>query len=94
MSSDAPNESSAAQVREIRYIRAAIDDIETTCQREGIDARFLDAHTLELANGDRVRARHVLIGSGSRASVPPIPGLAETRAWIDRAVIGKAVLTS
>ena len=44
-------------------------------------ARFRDAHTLELSNGRVVRARHILIGTGSKVSVPPVPGLAEARAW-------------
>ncbi|HRJ45733.1 MAG TPA: NAD(P)/FAD-dependent oxidoreductase [Opitutaceae bacterium] len=44
-------------------------------------ARFLDPHTLSLSNGRRIRARHILIGTGSSVSVPPVPGLAETRFW-------------
>lgn len=45
------------------------------------NARFADAHTLELSTGERVRAKHLLIGTGSKVSVPPIPGLAEVPAW-------------
>ena len=44
-------------------------------------ARFADPHTLELSDGRTVKGRHFLIGTGSRASVPPVPGLAEARAW-------------
>ncbi|MBL9212740.1 MAG: dihydrolipoyl dehydrogenase [Opitutaceae bacterium] len=44
-------------------------------------ARFLDAHTLELSNGDRVRAKHLLIGTGSKVSVPAVPGLADVPFW-------------
>ncbi len=44
-------------------------------------ARFVDAHTLELANGERVRGRHILIGTGSKVSVPPVPGLADVPFW-------------
>ncbi|MES2692477.1 MAG: NAD(P)/FAD-dependent oxidoreductase, partial [Verrucomicrobiota bacterium] len=44
-------------------------------------ARFVDPHTLELSNGQRIRAKHVLIGTGSRVSMPPVPGLAEAKAW-------------
>src|SRR5208283_503088 len=44
-------------------------------------ARFLDPHTLALGDGTRVRAKRVLIGTGSRVSVPPIPGLASARFW-------------
>ena len=44
-------------------------------------ARFLDAHTLALDNGDRIRAKHILIGTGSKISVPPVPGLADAPFW-------------
>lgn len=44
-------------------------------------ARFADAHTLELSTGGRVRARRILIGTGSKVSVPPVPGLAGAPAW-------------
>jgi pyruvate/2-oxoglutarate dehydrogenase complex dihydrolipoamide dehydrogenase (E3) component len=43
--------------------------------------RFVDPHTLALSDGSRIRARHFLIGTGSRVAVPPVPGLAEARAW-------------
>ncbi len=41
----------------------------------------MDAHTLALSSGEQIRARHFLIGTGSRISVPPIPGLAEVPFW-------------
>jgi pyruvate/2-oxoglutarate dehydrogenase complex dihydrolipoamide dehydrogenase (E3) component len=44
-------------------------------------AQFVDTHTLELSTGDQVRARHILIGTGSKVSVPPVPGLAEAPFW-------------
>lgn len=44
-------------------------------------ARFVDPHTLELSGGRRIRARRILIGTGSKVSVPPIPGLATTPIW-------------
>ncbi|MBI5771164.1 MAG: NAD(P)/FAD-dependent oxidoreductase [Verrucomicrobia bacterium] len=44
-------------------------------------ARFVDAHTVELSNGKKISARHILIGTGSRVSVPPVPGLAGVRCW-------------
>jgi pyruvate/2-oxoglutarate dehydrogenase complex dihydrolipoamide dehydrogenase (E3) component len=44
-------------------------------------ARFEDPHTLALSDGTRLRARFILVGTGSRVSVPPVPGLAEARAW-------------
>jgi len=44
-------------------------------------ARFLDPHTVELSDGRRLRAKHFLIGTGSKVSVPPVPGLAEVPFW-------------
>ncbi len=44
-------------------------------------ARFLDAHTVELSNGKRISAKHILIGTGSKVSVPPVPGLAAANFW-------------
>lgn len=50
-------------------------------------ARFLNAHTLELDNGEKVRGRFILIGTGSKVSVPPVPGLATTPAWTSDEVL-------
>jgi pyruvate/2-oxoglutarate dehydrogenase complex dihydrolipoamide dehydrogenase (E3) component len=45
-------------------------------------ARFSDPHTLELSTGRTLCARHVLIGTGSKVSVPAaVPGLAATPFW-------------
>jgi pyruvate/2-oxoglutarate dehydrogenase complex dihydrolipoamide dehydrogenase (E3) component len=44
-------------------------------------ARFTDPHTLLLSDGRKLRGRHFLIGTGSRISVPPVPGLREAKAW-------------
>ena len=44
-------------------------------------ARFLDPHTVALSDGRKVRAKHVLIGTGSKVSVPPVPGLAAAKFW-------------
>jgi pyruvate/2-oxoglutarate dehydrogenase complex dihydrolipoamide dehydrogenase (E3) component len=44
-------------------------------------ARFVDAHTIELSSGERVRGKHILIGTGSKVSVPPVPGLADVPFW-------------
>lgn len=44
-------------------------------------ARFLDPHTVELSDGRRLRGRHFLIGTGSKVSVPTVPGLKEAKAW-------------
>ncbi len=50
-------------------------------------ARFVDAHTLELANGSRLRGRHFLIATGSNVSVPPVPGLREVPFWTSDEVL-------
>jgi pyruvate/2-oxoglutarate dehydrogenase complex dihydrolipoamide dehydrogenase (E3) component len=39
-------------------------------------ARFVDAQTVE-AGAERIKARRFVIATGSRAAVPPIPGLAD-----------------
>ncbi len=44
-------------------------------------ARFVDPHTVELSDGRTLRAKHILIGTGSKISTPPVPGLAETKCW-------------
>jgi pyruvate/2-oxoglutarate dehydrogenase complex dihydrolipoamide dehydrogenase (E3) component len=44
-------------------------------------ARLTDPHTIELSDGRRVGAKHILIATGSKVSMPPIPGLAETPFW-------------
>ena len=44
-------------------------------------ARFIDSNTVELADGKRLHSRYFLIGTGSKVSVPPIPGLAASKFW-------------
>lgn len=44
-------------------------------------ARFADTNTIELSDGRKLRGRHFLIGTGSRVSVPPVPGLKDTPFW-------------
>ncbi|MBP7141497.1 MAG: NAD(P)/FAD-dependent oxidoreductase [Opitutaceae bacterium] len=44
-------------------------------------ARFLDEHTVELAGGKKVTADHFMIATGSKVSVPPIPGLRDVPTW-------------
>jgi pyruvate/2-oxoglutarate dehydrogenase complex dihydrolipoamide dehydrogenase (E3) component len=44
-------------------------------------ASFLDPHTLSLDGGKKIRGKHILIGTGSKPSVPAVPGLAETPFW-------------
>jgi pyruvate/2-oxoglutarate dehydrogenase complex dihydrolipoamide dehydrogenase (E3) component len=44
-------------------------------------ARFVDPHTVALSDGRTLRAKHILIGTGSKVSVPPVPGLREAKFW-------------
>ena len=44
-------------------------------------ARFTGPHAIMLADGRTLTAKKFLIGTGSRVSVPPVPGLAETPFW-------------
>ncbi len=46
-----------------------------------VHARFLDPYTVELSTGKRLSAKHILIGTGSKVSVPPVPGLATAKFW-------------
>ena len=46
--------------------------------------RFADPHTVILGDGRRLRARQCLIATGSRVSVPPVPGLREAGCWTRR----------
>ena len=44
-------------------------------------AHFVDPHTVALADGTLLRGRRFIIATGSRVSVPPVPGLADTPFW-------------
>lgn len=44
-------------------------------------ARFIDSHTVELSDGQKIRAKKILIATGSKPSVPKVAGLAETPFW-------------
>jgi pyruvate/2-oxoglutarate dehydrogenase complex dihydrolipoamide dehydrogenase (E3) component len=44
-------------------------------------ARFIDPHTVELADGQTLRAKKFLIATGSSISVPAVPGLTDTPFW-------------
>src|SRR5579863_5228624 len=44
-------------------------------------ARFVDPHTIDLGRGRTIRAKKVLICTGSRVSVPALPGLREVPFW-------------
>src|SRR4051812_34015397 len=38
-------------------------------------ARFIARHALELSNGKTIRGKYFLIGTGSKVSIAPVPGL-------------------
>lgn len=44
-------------------------------------AKFVDAHAVELADGTRLHGEKFVVATGSRVSVPAVPGLAETPFW-------------
>jgi len=50
-------------------------------------ARFLDSHTLELSNGQKLRGKHFLLGTGSKVSTPPVPGLSDLKCWTSDEVL-------
>src|SRR4051812_3133823 len=50
-------------------------------------ARFIDPHTVELSDGRTLRSKYFLIGTGSKPSVPAVPGLAETPFWTSDEVL-------
>lgn len=44
-------------------------------------ARFVNPHTVVLDDGSQVQAKNFLVGTGSRVSVPDVPGLAAATFW-------------
>lgn len=78
-----PDVDFAAVMAHVRGVIAAIAPNDSQQRFEGLGvtvvrarARFRDARTLEAA-GDSFTARRIVIATGSRPAVPPIPGLAE-----------------
>jgi pyruvate/2-oxoglutarate dehydrogenase complex dihydrolipoamide dehydrogenase (E3) component len=74
----------AAVLDSVREARAVIEphDDPARFRAMGVDvvegdARFVSPHEVEVA-GRRIRGRRLVIATGSRAAVPPIPGLEET----------------
>jgi len=49
--------------------------------------RFVDPHTVELPDGRQLRARFILISTGSTISVPAIPGLSAAPYWTSDEVL-------
>jgi len=50
-------------------------------------ATFIDENTVELTDGRRLRAKNFMVATGSVASTPPIPGLAEVPCWTSDEVL-------
>lgn len=83
------------------YVRGVIANIaphdsverftELGCTVIKARARFVDDRTIE-ADGTLIRARRFVIATGSRASVPPIPGLADVPYMTNETVFDNAVL--
>ena len=76
----------AMSARKRRIIKEFADDRVRALESGKFDliraqARFADSRTLDLSDGRRLRARRFLLATGSRASVPAIPGLAEIPSW-------------
>src|SRR5258708_5243302 len=60
-------------------------------------AWFTDPHPLQLSDGRKLRGRHFLLGTGSKVSVPPVPGLKGLKCWtsddvLDLDFVPKSVL--
>ena len=77
------------RVRE-RRARIAPHDSQERFESLGVDvfraaARFLSPREVE-AGGQRLRGRHFVIATGSRASLPPIEGLAEARPFTNETI--------
>ena len=76
----------AMHARKRRIIRSFADHRAKQLESGDFDlirsyARFVDPHTVELGDGRRIRGAHFLVSTGSRVSVPPVPGLDSTPFW-------------
>ena len=73
-----------------RRARIAPHDSQERFESLGVDvfrasARFLSPHEVE-AGGVRLRARHFVIATGSRAALPPVEGLAEAAPYTNETI--------
>jgi dihydrolipoamide dehydrogenase len=57
-----------------RFVNFVLESIDGIPEARKIDAygEFLDDNTLQLSNGDRVKAKAVVIATGSRPKIPPL----------------------
>jgi pyruvate/2-oxoglutarate dehydrogenase complex dihydrolipoamide dehydrogenase (E3) component len=51
------------------------------------EARLTGEHDVELADGTRIHADRIVLATGTEASVPPVPGLADGPFWTNREAI-------
>jgi pyruvate/2-oxoglutarate dehydrogenase complex dihydrolipoamide dehydrogenase (E3) component len=84
-----------AHVHQVIASIAPLDSVERF-QSLGVEvvkaeARFQDAHTL-LAAGKTYAARRIVIATGSRAAVPPVPGLADVPYLTNETIFDNKVL--
>jgi pyruvate/2-oxoglutarate dehydrogenase complex dihydrolipoamide dehydrogenase (E3) component len=92
----------ALHARKVRIIEEFAASRRDQLKRGGFElirqrARFLDARTVGLDDGRKLRGRHILIATGSQVSVPPVPGLQEAKFWtsddvLDLAFIPRSVI--
>jgi pyruvate/2-oxoglutarate dehydrogenase complex dihydrolipoamide dehydrogenase (E3) component len=82
----------------VQSVIAAIAPHDSVARFEGLGvtvvpqkAVFRDAHTLA-AGGDTYKARRIVIATGSRPAVPPIPGLDSTGYFTNETIFDNTVL--
>jgi pyruvate/2-oxoglutarate dehydrogenase complex dihydrolipoamide dehydrogenase (E3) component len=90
-----PQIDGAAAHRHVRDVIARIEPNDSQARFEGLGctvirahARFVDARTVE-AGGTRIHARRFVIATGSRASVPPLPGLGDIPYFTNETIFDK-----
>ena len=51
------------------------------------EARLVGEHRLELEDGTKIEGKHIVLATGSEATLPPVPGLADGPYWTNREAI-------
>jgi pyruvate/2-oxoglutarate dehydrogenase complex dihydrolipoamide dehydrogenase (E3) component len=57
------------------------------------EARIVGEHRIELADGTEIEADRIVLATGTEATIPPVPGLAEGRPWTNREAIWEPATT-
>ena len=78
MSSDVQFDFAKLRQNREAYIDRARSSYDGSFKRNGVDliegrAHFVDSHTVSV-NGELIRAKHIVIATGARPSIPTIPG--------------------